>query len=73
MIRYVAIGAVVGFLLSVLLLSRSVAPALEPAIAPPSLEAPIRPQLRGEARLPISIQRNGPSFLRAPVEPDAGP
>lgn len=77
MIRYVAIGAVVGFLLSVFLLSRNQAPPPPPPEPPAALfQAPAGIRQRAELRIPEAIQRRGPPMLQqqvGAVVADGGP
>ena len=77
MIRYVAIGAVVGFLLSVLLLSRQESAPVPAAVAPvapsPNFEAPAGIRQRAEMRIPEAVLRRGPNVLQHVEGADAGP
>lgn len=81
MIRYVAIGAVVGFLLSVFLLSRREAPPIEPPPPAPApaarmFEAPPGIRRHADLRIPDGLQRRGPTLLQQQVDAlalDGGP
>jgi hypothetical protein len=77
MIRYVAIGAVLGFLLSVFLLSRSQPPPTAPPEQPAAVfQAPVGNRARGELRIPPGLQRHIPAVVERQVQTaaaDGGP